>query len=212
LTLNTVRATVSFNILLTKRFKTFCAYQDLTMENTISIFGEAPVVESSSYWPRKKPLTKWQQTVQAVLREGKGRNPLLWEPVTLGEASKIASERYLLACIEEDNAKHPDARRSARLQKKATATAPPVKPSVVQRAWSEYVKGVWEELKNTDSNIRYANAMFEASSRWKKDILGFAPEPATCEDEEDDDCDSIDSPLTDEEIDAVLYDLEKHYD
>lgn len=179
MTLNTVRATVSFNILLTKRFKTFCAYQDLTMENPISIFGEAPIM----YHYGMKPLTKWQQTIQDVLREQREAG----KPISLPAASKIASDRYLIACIEEDNAKHPDARRSARLQKKAAIKAPPIKPSAPPA---------------------------EPSAPPAEPLAWAVPYP-------DDDCesidsldslDSIDTPLTDEELDAAFYELEKNAD
>ena len=140
------------------------------MENSYGIFAEAPVIQTSSYWRRPTPLTKWQKTVQEVFSEYKDAR----KPITLSEASKIASDKYLIACIEEDNAKHPDARRSARLQKKATLTAPPIKPSAPPA----------------------------------EPIAWAVPYP-------DDDCDSInsiDTPLTDEEIDSALHDLEKYYD
>jgi len=134
---------------------------------------------------RKLPLTKWQKTVQDVLREQR-RNG---EYISLPIASKIASERYLIACIEEDNAKHPDARRSARLQKKATLTAPPIQQA-----------SLYEML---DDPLQYYRPAF---------LRDHGKQMPSYHDSSDDDCDSIDTPLTDEEIDSALYDLEKHYD
>jgi hypothetical protein len=142
----------------------------------------------------RRPLTKWQKTVQDVCREYREAG----EYISFGDATKIASERYLIACIEEDNMKHPDARRSARLQKKASLTAPPAKPAPVASAPPAEPTDFYPLAFAVPIPEDYECPCEHCSSNSNSDY--------------DDDCDSIYSPLTDEEVDAALAELEKNDD
>ena len=117
-------------------------------------------------------LTKWQKTMMEVRKEYREAGKY----ISFGDVSRIASERYTLACIEEDNKKYTNRRRSSRLQKKAAkASTPAPAPTLAEP--------ICNDIYDPESYYEYWN-----------------------------DCDSIDSPLTDEELDAALYELEKNAD